>query len=169
MFVAEHEVVCGISQKLNMSLAITADKKADNLYFIGYGSPMTMIQNNYLCTKFFPTFDNYIQTFTCYTVPILSFNFYVSAFDNLVCVLITVSVIALAVFVKCYVFHNTRKSLKFSMWLFYFSIFTEEKLSVRLMINKDKVYRTATILWLLSTHYFLLLFLVQPLCRLIFT
>jgi len=143
-FVAEHEVVSAILQKLNMSLA-TADG-----YFIFYDNPMITIKDNYLCTTFFPTFDNYIRIFTCYTVPVLSFNFYVSAFDNLVWILVILSGIAIAVFLKCHVFHNISKSLNFSTWLFYFSIFTEEAFSVPLKISKDKVYRTATILWLLT-------------------
>jgi len=143
-FVAEHEIVYGILQKLNMSL------ETDKRYFIGYGNPLITIEDNYLCKTFFPTFDNYIRIFTCYTVPVLSFNFYVSAFDHLVWGLISVSGITLAVFLKCHVFHNISKSLNFSTWLFYFSIFTEEAFSVPLKISKDKVYRTATILWLLT-------------------
>jgi len=99
---------------------------------------------------FFLLFDNSIRFFTCYSPPVLSFHFYVSAFKKNVWISVVLCGILLATFMKFHIYFNLSKTLNFSTLLFYFSIFMEETYNIPSVLGKNKVYRTATILWLLS-------------------
>jgi len=94
---------------------------------------------------YFPTFDDSIRFFTCYTLPA-----YVSAFELQVWIAIILSGILIATFLKGHIYYNLSKTLNFSTLLFYFSIFMEEAYSIPSTIRNNKVYRTASILWLLT-------------------
>jgi len=100
-------------------------------------------------SSIFLTFDNSIRFFTCYSFPVLSFHFYVSAFEIQAWIAILLSGILLATFLKYHIYYNISKTLNFSTVLFYFSIFMEESYSIPSKISNNRVYRTATILWLL--------------------
>jgi len=107
--------------------------------------------DSYIQTSaYFLTFDNSIRFFTCYSYPALSFHFYVSSFQLQVWIAIILSGMLIATFLKCYIYYNISKTLNFSTAMFYFSIFMEESYSIPSKIGKNKVYRTATILWLLT-------------------
>jgi len=146
--VYEHTIVTTMFLKANVSMSFDRDNNSAD----DEGRPRVIVSDIELVMQtlsFFPTFDNSIRFFTCYTLPVLSFHFYVSAFEIRVWIAIISSGIVLATFLKCHIYYNLSKAVNFSTWLFYFSIFMEESYSIPSNIGKNKVYRTATILWLL--------------------
>jgi len=56
----------------------------------------------------------------------------------------------LPIFLKYLIHYNIRRTVNFSTWLFYFSIFLEESYSIPSIIDKNKVYKIAAILCLLT-------------------
>jgi len=144
----EIEIVTSLLLKANVSLASKTQRS--------YGSksiPVVVLSDfgeDRLTLSLFPTFDESIRFFTCYTFPALSFHFYVSAFDMKAWISIILSGILIATFLKCHIYYNLSKSLNFSTLLFYFSIFMEEAYSIPSIVQNSKVYRTATVLWLLT-------------------
>jgi len=142
--VYENKTVSAMLVKANVSMP--KNVTCDNCPLV----IMSDIQLARQTSSFFPTFDNSIRFFTCYSHPVLSFNFYVSAFEIQVWVAIILSGVLLATFLKCHIYYNLSKTLNFCTFLFYFSIFMEETYSIPSKIGKNKVYRTATILWLLT-------------------
>jgi len=143
--VYEHEIVRSMFLKENISMPSKNGACA--------GCPRLIMSDIQLARQtfsFFPTFDNYIRFFTCYSYPVLSFHFYVSAFEIRVWIAMMLSGVLLSTFLKCHIYYNLSKTLNFSTLLFYFSIFMEETYSIPSKIRNDKVYRTATILWLLT-------------------
>jgi len=148
--VYEHQIITSMFLKVNISIFASAP-------YIRYGeyvggprvivSDFTQFKQTWL---FFPTFENSIRFFTCYTIPVLSFYFYVSAFELEVWIAITLSGCLLAIFLKYHIYYNLSKTLNFSTLLFYFSIFMEESYNIPSNIQNNKVYRIATILWLLT-------------------
>jgi len=149
--VYDHEVITSLLLKANLSIC---ERRAKNCrYFTG--SPRVIVSDLGLkrmqTLLVVPTFDNSVRFFTCYTRPVLSFYFYVSAFEIQVWIGITFSGVLLAAFLKLHIYHNLSKAIHFSTLLFYFSIFTEESFSIPSVIDKSRVYRIATILWLLTS------------------
>jgi len=53
-------------------------------------------------------------------------------------------------FLKYHIHYNISKTLNFSSLLFYFSIFMEETYNIPWIVRNNQVYRTSTILWLLT-------------------
>jgi len=143
--VYEHKIVKSMLQKANLSM-LSKNQTCN-------ACPRVIVSDIQLARQtslFFPTFDNSIRFFTCYSLPVLSFHFYVSAFEIRVWIAIILSGVLLATFLKCHIYYNLSKTLNFCTFLFYFSIFMEETYSIPLKIRNNTVYRTATILWLLT-------------------
>jgi len=141
----EHRILRSILLKANLS--VTSE------YNIARSIPRIIVSDfeHYLQPlSLFVTFDNSVRFFTCYSIPALSFHFYVSAFQFPVWIGIILSGILLAAFLKCHIYYNIRKTLNFSTLLFYFSICMEETYNIPSQIGNNKVYRAATILWLLT-------------------
>jgi len=145
LLVTEHEVITKMFSKINVS--ITSRSKMGNRYD---HIPLILLNNNQHSFSFFQTFDNSIRIFTCYSAPFLSFHFYISAFEKRVWISVIVTGMLLAAFLNWHIHRNINKKLSFSSMLFYFSIFMEEPYSIPLSIRNNKVYRTASILWLLT-------------------
>jgi len=136
--VYEHEIITFMLFKANVSLL----SGVDAMFSFSIASPRVIVSELEFVlqtTFFFPTFDDSIRFFTCYTLPVLSFHFYVSAFGIRVWIAIVLSGILLAAFLKCHIYYNISKKLNFSTWLFYFSIFMEESFSIPSNIGNDKV------------------------------
>jgi len=79
--------------------------------------PFLTVNNIGYSSLFFPIFDNDIRFFTCNTVPVLSFNYYVSAFDKYVWISIIVSGIVLAIFWNFHIHFCINKQLKVVSWI----------------------------------------------------
>jgi len=143
-FVYEYKIIASMLLKANVSMSNLTYRR---------GIP-PVILSDFLSLRrlslFFPTFDDSIRFFTCYNFPVLSFHFYVSAFELQVWIAIIMSGILIATFLKWHIYCHISKTLNFSTLLFYFSIFMEEAYSIPSIIRTNKVYRTATILWLLT-------------------
>jgi len=146
LLVYEHEIITSILLKTNVSMPSEIQQRYESYY----SNPRVVVSDFEKTLSLFPTFDNSIRFFTCYSLPGLSFRFYVSAFETRVWIAIILSGILIATFLKCHIFYNLSTTLNFSTFLFYFSIFMEESFSIPSTIGNNNVYRTATILWLLT-------------------
>jgi len=137
--------------KANASISYGFETHEQYLYNIG--APRVIlneVRGYFASLSLFPTFDNSIRIFTCYSPPLLSFHFYVSAFEKNVWTEIILCGMLLSAFLNCHVYYNLSKTINFSSWLFYFSICMEESYSIPSIIGNNKVFRTSTILWLLT-------------------
>jgi len=141
----EHDILFHILGKVNTSTG----KRPD--YSVRHMVPAVILKDFEQSLLFFPTFDSYVRIFTCHFSPVLSFNFYISAFEKSVWISIALSGTLLAIFLNYQIYYNISHTVNFSSVLFYFSIFTEEAFSIPSIIDNNRVYRTATILWLLTT------------------
>jgi len=150
LLVFEHKIIASMILKANVSIYSKAHSHFDESDYGNSRLILSDLQEDLSTSLLFPTFDDSIRFFTCYTLPVLSFHFYVSAFELEVWIAIILSGILIASFLKWHIHYNLSKTLNFSTLLFYFSIFMEEAYSVPLIIRNNKVYRTATILWLLT-------------------
>jgi len=143
----EHKIVTYILSKANVTMD-SRDRYYEacpRMVVLDYEQQILPISKSVM-----PTFDYSVRFFTCYTIPVLSFNLYVSAFEIQVWIALVLSGILIAIFLQCHIYYNLSKTLNFSTLLFYFSIFTEESYSIPSNVGKNKVYRMATILWLLT-------------------
>jgi len=147
----EHHIVAFLVLKANVSIL---EKHQRTNCRSCTGTPRVIVSDieySIQASSFFLTFDDSIRFFTCYSLPVLSFHFYVSAFEIKVWVAKILSVIVIATFLKFHIHYNLSKTSHFSTWLFYFSILTEESYSIPSSIGNNKVFRIATILWLLTS------------------
>jgi len=145
---SEHKIIKYMFFKANISIASRRQRER-------YGSqlclPRVIVNSFTYDMPYFITFENSIRIFTCYySPPVLSFHFYVSAFEIRVWISIIVCGVLLAAFLNFHIHFNISKTLHFSSLLFYLSIFVEETFSIPSILRNNKVYRTATILWLLT-------------------
>jgi len=146
--VSEHEVITYMLLKINASIALhfsLEDRWTDPPVI-----PIIIINDNSYALFMYPIFDSSIRVFTCYSPPVLSFHFYISAFERHMWISIVLVGVVLATFLNLHIHYNINKNLNFSSLLLYFSIFMEESFSIPTILQKDKVYRVATILWLLT-------------------
>jgi len=146
--VIEHQVITHMLLKANISM-----KHEFPILPLNRALPRLIVWDSDLVlhpSSLFVMFDSSIRFFTCYSPPVLSFHFYVSAFESKVWISLVLCGILLATFMKFHIYYNLSKTLSFSTLLFYFSIFMEETYSIPSILGNDKVYRTATILWLLT-------------------
>jgi len=149
--ISEHEVITCVLAKLNASLA-TGEmflKVLHNEY--RQTIPLVALKDSPKTSKtIFLVFDNSVQIFTCYSIPALSFQYYISAFTKQVWICIVLCGIVLATFLNLHIYYNISRKLNFSSVLFYFSICTEESFSIPQSIEKNRIYRMVTIIWLLT-------------------
>jgi len=115
----EHEIIMHMLSKVNVSIGTDPVE----IYSSHLQLPRVILKDYEKSLLFFQTFDHSIRIFTCYFSPVLSFHFYVSAFENTVWISIFLSGILLAVFLNYQIYHNISQTVNFSSVLFYFSIF----------------------------------------------
>jgi len=120
-------------------------------HYYEYIKPTVVINDRFNTLQVLPGFGNSIRIFTCYSPPVLSFHFYVSAFERNVWISVICSSLILAAFLNWHNHYNISSKLNFSSLLFYFSLFTEESFSVPSKIENNHIYKLVACLWLLTT------------------
>jgi len=119
--IPEHEIIRDILHHANATLANTRFGSSGR-----YTVPEIFVNHNRYSPGYFQVFDNSIKLFTCYKFPILSFEFYISAFPINIWISIGLSGCLLAAFLNLHIHFNLPQSSSFSSLLYYFSIFVEE-------------------------------------------
>jgi len=142
----EHEIIKHILLKVNASIKSPSAKMNRHPWTL----PRIRVNDFEQAMLFSPTFESSIRIFSCFFTPVLSFHFYISAFEKSVWISIALSGTLLAVFLNYQIYHNISQSINFSSVLFYFSIFMEETFSIPSKIGNNRVHRISTILWLLT-------------------
>jgi len=112
--------------------------------------PMIVVNEQYYTRRSYELFDRSIRIFTCHTVPVLSFYFYVSAFDIYCWVLIVLCWILLGLFLHCYLHYSQGNQTKFSPWFYYLGVVIEESYNIPSKILDDKIYQISSCMWLMT-------------------